>query len=247
MRFSNRLSDLGLRRAADGRPYWRDLTVQADSDPKERTIILAVDPNRLAFPDLSPESEGSLSGRPSFFDLVGVMAGDLVASARAKELYSLVQESADISRRITLSAANYPKASDELYAFMGFFERDFRYFDFYLGMYDAWVQLRRIASNGRVLAPVLEKFEARLDSDWSSLACLIGWYEPDLAEYRSACAGPDKANFRALIQVSLDKVHDYCRKLDPAEARATTNHPRCLEALTGPAPCGGHGRTQHQR
>ena len=234
LRLSNRLSQLGLRRGPDGRAYWRDPTVKDDPHPVDPTVIMYVDPNRLAFPELEEEEIGR---GLSFFDLVGDMAGDLVATARSKELYALVQESDDLSLRLNLSEANYPKASNELYAFIGFFERDFRYFDFFLGMYDGWVRLKRIAASGPAqIRDVVVRLEERLKDEWSPLACLIGWYEPGYAELQAACEGEEQANFRRLIQVSLDKVYDYCRKLGPDRARATTTHPRCLQAAAGEPP-----------
>lgn len=232
LRWSNTLSELGLRRSGEG-AYWRDLSAPPGDDPVEPSLLLSIDPSRLSYPDARSDRQAGPAVR-TFFDLFEQLVGDFVVTARAKELYALVQESQSLSERIQLSTGNYPKASDDLYAFMGFFERDFRYFDFFLGMYDAWVQVGRLgATEGSAFADVMETFGPRLEAEWAPLACLIGWFEPTEQRWRSACAGPDQANLRILIQSSLDKVHEHCRKLEPKHVRESTRHPRCIAAAEG--------------
>ena len=41
-----------------------------------------------------------------------------------------------------LTIGYFPKASEALNAFIGFFDAEFRLFDFYLGMYDAYRELK---------------------------------------------------------------------------------------------------------
>ena len=53
-----------------------------------------------------------------------------------------VDENIELMEGLWIVRGNYPPISEMLSAFFGFFERDFRDFDFQLGMYDSFLDLR---------------------------------------------------------------------------------------------------------
>jgi hypothetical protein len=94
--------------------------------------FLFIDPDTAAYP-LPPES-AAVPNLPLIPQIRSFLS-NFIATARSKELYTLIQERPDID--IVLSQRYFPTASGHLANFFGFFEESFRHFDFYLGMYDA--------------------------------------------------------------------------------------------------------------
>ncbi|MCA9553300.1 MAG: hypothetical protein KC933_24905, partial [Myxococcales bacterium] len=128
--------------------------------------------------------------------------------------------------RMRLSMGYFPKASEELGAFLGFFDPEFRRFDFYLGMYDAWAQLD--------LTEEVHPGDDRMQAEWRPLACLIGWFSTGREALRRHCEGEDLRNFRILVQSSLDRLYDACQGVDPRELDPP--HPHCARAAAGLPP-----------
>lgn len=203
-------------------------------------------PEHLAFVFLSPEAV-DFPGEPrrepvgadaGALELIGQVAGSFVRTARSKELYVLLEERPEIAGRIVAPVRHLPAASEPLHAFLGFFETAFRNFDFTLGMYEA----RRLATGGPGAAPALLGWTAPpalpeeaaagspAEAEWRPLACLRGVLDGDAAAAAS-CAGDDLADFRILLQVSLERLWDRC------QAPAGEGHPSCRAAAAGaPVP-----------
>jgi hypothetical protein len=68
---------------------------------------------------------------------------DFVAVSRQAELLNALTQAPELRRGLKVPLRNLPTASGLMMNFLGFFEKDFRRFDFYLGMTDAWDHLRR--------------------------------------------------------------------------------------------------------
>lgn len=233
MRLSNALSQAGLRHGPTGEVYWRDLTEPRAEDRADRddTRIVYIDPGRYAYRLERPVADR----RDTFLRLLAGVSGDLVDTARAKELYALVQESPGLSKRISLSMGQYPKASEPLGAFLGFFDAEFRRFDFYLGMYDAWVQIQRTLTDALLrFEDPTDSMESRFEREWKPLACMISWFDPEgHADLRPACDDPELRSFRVLLQASLDRLYGVCRSLE--SSAFDERHHHCARAAKGEA------------
>ena len=159
------------------------------------------------------------------------MGGGMVESARARELVQLASEKADVATRVQLFRGNLPKAGEALQHFIGFFETDFRVFDFYAGMYDAFVELGENPIDFDAMLSVDD--EAR--RGWAPFMCLLSVVEPGYEKYGPLCAMPGQDNFRVLLQVSLDRLYSACRV--SATPSSGKDHPHCARARAGwPAP-----------
>lgn len=155
------------------------------------------------------------------------MGGGMVESARARELVQLASEKADVATRVQLFRGSLPKAGEQLQHFIGFFEKDFRIFDFYAGMYDAFVELEERPFDFDAMMSVDD--EAR--RGWAPFMCLLSVVEPGYEKYASLCSLPGQDNFRVLLQVSLDRLYSACRaQAAPASGR---DHPHCARARLG--------------
>ncbi|MBK7860655.1 MAG: patatin-like phospholipase family protein [Archangiaceae bacterium] len=158
------------------------------------------------------------------------MGGEMVESARARELVALASEKADVAARVQLFRGNLPKAGEQLQHFIGFFERDFRVFDFYVGMYDAFVELRETPFDFDALMGV----DVEAQQGWAPFMCLLSQVEPGYERYARLCMLPGQDNFRVLLQASLDRLYATCRAA-PASAEPVRVPYHCAQARLGRA------------
>ncbi len=211
LRLAWTLADRRLLREPDGRFVWASPKTPAEATLQPAVRYLYLDPTTAVLPpeplllEASPES--------GFLSRVLSMSGSMVESAQGRELGQLVNERADLSERLQLAMSNLPKACEHLYAFLGFMEQDFRRFDFYVGMYDALVALKARGEwkDVGVDLDAMSKHDDAARHGWAPFLCLLSMAEPGFERYRSECEGPELENFRILLQVSLDRLHERCR------------------------------------
>jgi predicted acylesterase/phospholipase RssA len=236
LRFAHALARAGLRVGDDGAAMWRDLAVPIERERRPgygQLLYTYLDPDTTAFPPMS--ERGARPPADRLLVLFARMLGDFVESARANELYELIAETPTLRERMRLTRRNYPAASTHLNAFIGFFERDFRVFDYYLGMYDAYVSVREQLPDARLPFDLLaaRDGDAAIAPRWRPFACMVGWFDDDaMAPLRRACLDPALRNFRILLQVALDRLHAHCRRSRTGELGiAPSRH--CVAASRG--------------
>ncbi len=230
LRLAVEIAQSGLRTDGLGRPVWRDLSISGWTDRRARYSELQymyLDPSLTVYPLEEPVTEMSKAGDAVY--VAGTLFTNFIAAARSKELYTLAEDKAQLTELMEISYRYYPSAGDPLYAFMGFFERDFRVYDFFLGMYDAY----RFLDIGLEDLPVEMKRE-EVRGSWKPFACLLGWLEEGEPSLRSACEGDELRNFRILLQTSLDRLWDQCRRHDDVPLLAP--HESCKSAAQGEPP-----------
>lgn len=220
----------------DGRATWAEPFARPAGEPAE-AFHLYLDPYMTAYPpDLEVADDPRDKGLLRQFLRLSV---GFVEGARAKELYALAGEEPGLTRRMRLTAGQFPKAGELLYAFGAFFEQEYRAFDFALGMYDAWRGRRgEEPARARIVFD-----EARFGRDpeyrrdWSRFACLLSVYEPDAERLAPACEGPELEAFRVLVQVSVDRLYDACLPTRRPLPRGLGQvHRHCAKARAGEAP-----------
>lgn len=234
LRLANGIAQDGLRRTPDGRGRWRDLTERYDPQPRQDELTFVyLDPTTTAYPGF--QTDLPMPTHPTLLNFAQTLTGEWITSARAKELYEVTQERADLGARMRLTQSHYPMASNHIYAFLGFFEREFRHFDFHLGMYDAYVALDRPLHALPVNLGEGVQVDA-IPESWRPFACMLGAFEADRADLRAACDLLAVDSFKILTQVSLDRMHDHCRRFLPDRLGRFRRHVRCFEASTGVPP-----------
>lgn len=237
LRLAARLAGGGLRDDGLGRARWLDAPLSGPPAPSRRTTFAYVTPDAAAYPVL--EAQAPLDDATPALELTGRLAGAFVTTARAKNLVALLEEAPEVADRLLVPLRHYPAASEPLAAFMGFFERDFRIFDFFLGAYDA----RRMVTDG--ILPAIRRVEPdyrlRLPDDssadpaWRALDCLRAALG-ERAGAAEACEGDDLAPTRVLLQASLLRLWDQCARLPDAVKAAGIAHPHCRAAAEGRPP-----------
>jgi predicted acylesterase/phospholipase RssA len=166
-----------------------------------------------------------------FSNLIG-FSSSFVESARNKELFSLFEEMHSSPDHILLSGNRIPPISEGLHAFAGFFDRDFRRFDFYLGMYDAYRDIK--IRFGR---------EAIIND--SNFNCI----KEDFQNPHLISPGPGseigsckniEGNFKLLIDESLKGVESKCTyyEISKRENNTTGRHlfSKYIKNYTKPSP-----------
>jgi hypothetical protein len=102
---------------------------------------------------IEPDARGWLPGKrrttpavpqpDTVFGIYKPFLTDFIGVSRQAELLNALTQSPELRRGLQVPLRNLPTASGLMMNFLGFFEKDFRRFDFYLGMTDAWDHLRR--------------------------------------------------------------------------------------------------------
>ncbi len=196
------------------------------------TTFLFVDPELYAFPlpDDEDDDEGD-STDPDLVPYVLTMAGDFIRTARTAELHALLESVPEARKMLFTNRVNHPLASASLGAFMGFFDRELRRFDFHLGMYDA----RRTLIERLPAGPGASRRWDLPDERTRPHAARLGWRPFDCLRYvfdgfgsRNSCAGEDLRDFRILLRVSLERLWDDC-------LRSERPSPACVDARAGRA------------
>lgn len=176
----------------------------------ETAQYLLVDPQEMTFARLPKRKEEGAS-----FAIIGErLLGGLVDAAQGTELRSVLDQEKRVGERLSVLQSELPLASSPLEAFMGFFETEFRTFDFALGMHESR-RLARERFRTKTLAgrpvPTLPPLGGSSGMQ-RRVACLSALLdgEGDVA----SCGGNDLASFRALLQVSFERLYVQCRHLD---------------------------------
>ncbi len=247
LRLAADVASYGLVIDENARGVWTDLQLGEFDDLRpiyEDLIYQYLDPDTTSYPELEWMSDEE---EPSTLGFLGALLGELVSTARAKELYTLAQEQPELLRRLFVTHRNFPTMGGLLGAFLGFFERKFREFDFYLGMYDAYAEAgHRLERSGdeatleALLSALHPSFQTG-DSDqippsWRPFACMLGWYEPSAQRFRAACDGPEMRDFRILLQVSFDRLYAACAGPEVDSSHPNNPNYHCDQAAAGASP-----------
>jgi predicted acylesterase/phospholipase RssA len=169
----------------------------------------------------------------------------LVQSSRSKELQVLLEDDPDVTKQITATHTYFMPLSDPLFSFFGFFEREFRVHDFYLGMHSAhrWfaetVDAR--SPDAKPLYPELSyttNKDVELARSWAPYRCMRAAY--DGSESMKIC-NQVPGSLRAGIQTSLDRIYARCAEMvkkaqQEGKSLPPTAHQHCRRAFMGERP-----------
>jgi predicted acylesterase/phospholipase RssA len=236
LRLAARLAGSGLRDDGRGGTRWLDSPDPTRFEPAARTLFAYVTPDAAAYPPA--EGTTRIDATTALLGLTGQLGSAFVDTARAKNVTTLLEEYPHVADRILVPLRHYPAASQPMAAFFGFFERSFREFDFFLGMYDA----RRMVLEGilpavRRVDPAYQPVMPDEGTDpeaWRPLDCL----RAVLGERPGAeaiCAIPGIAQYRILAQASIFRLWDQCTLPDGKSGRRTS-HAHCEAAQLGRPP-----------
>ena len=209
--------------------------LQLIQDRKEKTIhknsrkkvLFYVSPYSSAF--MKERKVKKLGNTYDAKEHVSKFFGNFIDSARKGELREFRH---DDKHLLVPSVRYFPLASSPMYAFFGFIEKDFRLFDFYLGMVDARMLLKKHSKN---LDPKTLHYpeDDRFTKDiWTPFYCIAAYL--DDSHYKQHCLDKMNSNkdqmenFISLFKVSLTKLYYKCEK-----KKSTLIHPVCTHIAKG--------------
>ena len=124
----------------------------------------------------------------------------------------------DLQKQTFANEKLLPRASQYYYAFSGFLDREFREYDFYLGMFEALKLIQR--ENAQASAPELKKYLdekistkdiAANPSEWAPYFCLRDTYSLNSPNPKSCESKNLRKNFHLLLQTNAEIVSARCQ------------------------------------
>lgn len=232
LRLAAWLARAGLREVPGEGTAWLDQARAAGADVPEPLHFVFLSPDVSAYP--VRQEAFQLDPATPLSRLLGQEAASFLVTARAKNLYTLQEEMPEIAGHVLAPARRVPAASSPLAAFFGFFEREFRRFDFYLGMYDARHTLEELVPPEGARAFAWPEDEPGADARaWQPLRCLGAAYDGPEGS-AAACAGDDLRELRILAQTSLERLYQECHTVGEEARGSALAH--CRRGAEGGAP-----------
>ncbi len=246
LRLAHKIAVSGLVRE-DNAIVWRDRPDLEHGMLPDSVYFLYIDPTRTTYPETKNEEENkrTVDQATRFFPTLGVFMRSLISSAQAKEVSTLIEEHPEVRERMQLVTHDFPKVSGLMAKFFGFFDREFRKFDFYLGMRDAhrYVEenvaprLRQMFGDDSIQFVYPEPIKEAAKSiasvgSWQPYFCLRSAIDGK-REFAAACDSDELRDFRILLQIAFDRLYDQCRRLPMDE---TVDHLHCKKAMDGDLP-----------
>jgi len=160
--FDNRPAGLAVRMQR-----WR-LGVQGEADSHTRYIVQ--DPDITAWRPSKPPPDPV---PPLFVDTWSGFASDFLDTAFTAELMSAIEREPTLYAGIEIPPRRVPVAGAYLMEFLSFAEQDFRVFDFFTGMVDAWQQLASTSLVFQAMAGANQT--PALTGGSPEFRCLLAW------------------------------------------------------------------------
>ena len=215
-------------------------TDETEMLPHTRFYLL--DPSIDAYPTRSVNRVRSYNGVDG---IIGATLSSFTSVARNAELLSAFDRTPKLKDRLFTSFSHYPMFSDLI---SGFFDYDFRVFDFYLGMYDSSKTHRDALWGTKLLIPkasdpetyypetrFMRSPQSETRDAWLPLLCLRAYFED--TSIPKGCDSEELLNLKILSQLSLDRLYDHCVHLRVQHQRdpIKTQHPYCRAIIDGGA------------
>jgi hypothetical protein len=238
LRLAFRIASAGLRKNEQNIYQWIDKPSHKKSIPPTNLLYTYVDLSARAYPVASEKFSGNDS---SLLGFIGESIAGFVGSSRSKEIYTLLEGSPEVKEKMRSTLNYYPRISEHLGAFFGFFDESFREFDYYLGIYDAYRSFRSGTQTSASLKamPMAYPEERYINEtnakNWDGFLCMRAVFDRQNS-LLSHCASAKLYNFRILMQVSLNRLYQNCSE---QKATATLRHKRhadCSRAMAGESP-----------
>ncbi|MDB4983812.1 MAG: hypothetical protein JWM82_4564, partial [Myxococcales bacterium] len=157
---------------------WR--LAREHKDPKTHTHYIIQDPD-VTVPSVIADVEPALAGPPprkTFIDTWMSFAGDFINTAFELELLDALEREPTLVEDIEIPPRQGPVAGAYLLEFLAFAENDFRVFDFYTGMVDAW---QHLAETSLAFQVIRGMDDGPTFVDAPELACLTAYRTRQLA------------------------------------------------------------------
>lgn len=226
--------------------------------PDNRIQLIYINPSSTSFTGLGAYNQKEALPA-DFYRYVSKILGGFVGTARTKEAYALAEENREVMGRMMISERSLPLASEHLMNFMGFFDRNFRIYDFYVGMYDGYrfahETLTKLRDdqfrNGKKPEYDLFKGQTSKKSQWYPFACIRNIFETgrdDEGYCRKNVSGEEVdgkpadvdginiQNFTKLLQIAFYQLYNQCYETGKFGFVGKKPSSHCTLAMKGNKP-----------
>ena len=171
----------------------------------KKTKFYYLNPSIKRYPEFGSIKNNEIKNKGLIRELMDFFQ-DFVTYSRVGNMSTFLGEHPGLAENLESVKTSIPLASDPMYGFFGFFDQDFRVFDFYLGMLEA----KKLLENKKNITK--DEFY-RLETRWKMLECL------DAAVYENFSISEIcikdinniyTKNFRALFKTSIDQLFHHC-------------------------------------
>lgn len=205
----------------------RDIAIELKGSLKEKKYYYAyINASNQDFPpqESEPKSSKDLDG---IIKMSTNYLGSFVETARNGELARLIKQDPYIANRLHVAKAYFAPMGSPMYAFFGFYDKDFRKFDFISGMSDAKLLIQKLPTSLGLNYPEKE--------NWTIFHCLnmAKSNNKDSAKYCLQNKDAVDKNLKILFQISLNRIYNHCRKVSIEKTR---HHKACLKAAIKKTP-----------
>ncbi|PIK13795.1 patatin-like phospholipase family protein [Halobacteriovorax sp. JY17] len=197
-----------------------------DSVEKDTTFIY-FDPSIKDYPIRSEDDFSNID--PGIIQDFFKFIQNFITSSRGGQISDFLRNHPRVNDQLYVLKGTMPLASEPLYGFFGFFEEDFRIFDFYMGMLDA--KRASISKYEPKSAIELNQYSEHM----LALECLDAVFNNhyETINYCSKIIDSKFENFSALFQVSIESLFNNCANV--LEGKVVENK-ICKIAQSGKGP-----------
>ncbi len=165
-------------------------------------LLLIVDPSDKHLLYETPEFE---SKGQEVSKYVMDIFDSFIGTARSRETLSFY-ESPSFSNSFS-STVSVPLASSPMYAFFGFFERDFRRFDFLVGYADSKIFIKNYIEKKYAKSNVKLPYKYQFTNDET---CVVNVIEKK--DFNNSCLDHLEHNLKTILRISVAKIIENCNK-----------------------------------
>ncbi len=130
---------------------------------------------------------------------------NFILSSRSSQISNFLGSHPQIEKKLQLIKGELPLASDAISGFFGFFEKDFRAFDFLVGVANARRNLLKQSG-------IRFDFNRRKNSVDQFVSCYVALQDLNRKELKHCTFG--QSNFEILLKVALERLFENCRLLN---------------------------------
>lgn len=208
---ADRLSRAALEPKSCGASRIRNIPMPLFAAPRHNREVLHILSDTGARAYQEPRGGFDKSGALSLW---GQFLHGFTSTVRSRDSVSALEEDPQLALQIASARNHFPRIGEPFLGFFGFFETDFRAFDFYLGMIEARSFIREeIAQNlkrGNVkLAAHLKYPEAENSPEWNTVDCLEGILKNGARP--PVCEQNKNSNLEILAHLSNQRLKRFSR------------------------------------
>ncbi len=193
---------------------------------QDKTEFFFLDPDLKNYPTSIKDDNADLD--EGILKELSIFTSNFISTARQKELNDFLTDHPKVRDHTFISKGSLPLASKPFYGFFGFFDENFRVFDFNMGMVDA----KRLYSRAKLEQNYLGL--KQFNQDWASFNCIDQLLHPNQLMNKE-CSNPKlfPEDQKILTVVSIEKLIAGCKQFDRSH---TIENKICKGAITGETP-----------